>query len=133
MEVFTYNAAVPREQLTSFVHRVQTFCIDNMVVSISAQMIGPSLVLGLTLADDVEVPMANSLTVHVEEIDGHNEQLEDALTAVLERIAEEDSEEDPRVAYDLAAVHRPDLPTKGFVVVSIINGTVVPDDDEGDD
>jgi hypothetical protein len=135
MEVFAYNAAKPREQLDSFNHRVSVFCKENMVVQLHASMVGPTLLLSLTLADDIDLPMANTITAHIEEVDGLADDLEDQLTQALESIASADTEDSPSIAFTMDTVFRTDLPVRGFAVFSIINGTVVADDedDEGED
>jgi ATP-dependent protease Clp ATPase subunit len=133
MEVFAYNAAKPREELASFNHRVAVFCKENMVVQAKASMVGPTLLLSLTLADDIEVPVANTITTHIEEVDGLADDLEDQLTRALEAISEADTESDPSIAFAMETVYRTDLPVRGFAVFQIINGAVVADDDAGED
>ncbi|NEN87979.1 MAG: hypothetical protein F6K48_03255 [Okeania sp. SIO3H1] len=125
MEVFCYNAAQPREQLESFNHRLADFCQRHMVVNIAAQMVGPTLTVSLTLDSDLDLPMANTLTVAVTEIDGRSANMEEVLSRIIQDISATSTEETPLVPFEMETVFRPDLPVQGFAIFSIINGTAV--------
>jgi len=129
VEIFVYNAARPREELASFNHRIEAFCRENMVIQARASMVGPSLMVALTLAEDMDLPIANTITATVRPVDGLADDLEDALTKALEGIAAEDTEGSPHIAYTVDTVFRTDFPVQGFALFHIVTGSVVSDDE----
>lgn len=133
MEAFVYNAAKPREEITAFNERLRAYCEENPVVAIAAEMIGPSLVLSLTHAEDLQVALSNTFGVLVVPISGLEDKLEDILTDVLDTIAAEHRDDAMRIPADIDVVHRPDLPTEGFAVINVINGVLEDEEDDDDD
>ncbi len=133
MEVFVYNAAKPREEITAFNQRLRAYCDDNPVVAIDAEMLGPSLVVSLTHAEDLQVELSNTFATLVVPISGLEDKLEEILTDVLDTIASEHSDDDPRIPADIDVVYRPDIPTEGFAIINIINGELVSDGDGAGD
>jgi hypothetical protein len=133
MEIFCYNAAKPREELESFNHRLAAFCTENMVIGHKAEMLGPSLVVSLTLAEDMDIEAANTLSVRVVLADGLHDSLEDDLTKVLDLLSAENSDEDPMIPFSVDVAVRSDLPVQGFVIIVSTNGVAVDEEHTRDE
>lgn len=133
MEIFVYNAAKPREDLGSFNHRMQQYCVDNNVIQAKASMLGPSLIISLTVMEDVELPIAQTLSVFVKSLDGVNEKLEDEFTALLDGLAEQDTPQDPSLPFQVDILTRPDLCIQGFAIFHVLTGTLTADEDDEED
>lgn len=133
MEVFCYNMSKPRETLDSFNHRLQSFCMDNMVVASALSMMGPTAIVSLTLADDVDMPSANTLTVFTALTEGLNDNLEEDITSIIGDLVAVNSEESPCIPYSFDTAVRTDLPIAGIAMISCINGMVVDEEEEDED
>jgi len=136
MEIFVYNAAKPREDIGSFNHRVQQYCSDNNVIQAKATMLGPSLIISCTLMEDVEVPLAQTLSLEIHQVDGTSDKLEEQCTALLDDMAERDTPEDPVLPFNAEVLTRPDLCVQGFIVFQLFTGTIASEateDEEEDD
>lgn len=132
MEFFVYNLAKPREDIQSFNHRLQQYCADNDVIQAESSFVGPSLVVALTVMENIQLPAANTVSVEVHLVDGHSDDLEEQLSKVLDDMAERDTEEDPVLPFQARIHPRPDLCTQGAIVIQLFTGTVV-DTSLGDD
>lgn len=130
MEVFTYNPKNQREPLEAFNERVANYCEEYPVVAIDVSMVGPTLLLSLTLADDVD-QSGWALTAVTMEIDGNDKTVEDTLTSRLDSLSKRNKEDHMFQPVKAVAVSRSDLPSQGFVVFLIANGTCdeEPEDD----
>lgn len=129
MEIFCFNAAKPREELSSFNHRLRVFCQENLVVGCLPSALGPSLVLSLTLAEDVDLPASNSISLQVTLCGGLDDRLEENLGNTVLALGSESTESDPFVPFQVQAIPRADLPTEGFCVISVINGGIEEEED----
>ena len=132
MEAFVLNVAKPRETLEQFNERVAAYCAENPVVDANVSMLGPSLLVSLTHADDVDANLGHVICPVIYEADGLDDELEDKLTKLLDTIHDMDTEDDPHVVFNAQAVHRPDFPAQGFVVFTMITGGVEIEDEDAD-
>lgn len=57
MESFVFNPEIGTESIDAFNSRVGTFCAENPVVLVTPSAIGGTLVLSLTEAADVDLPV----------------------------------------------------------------------------
>lgn len=134
MEIFCFNAAKPREELDSFNHRLRVFCQDNLVVGCVPSALGPSLILSLTMAEDVDLPASNSIAVQVLKANGLDDRLEEHLGNEALALGADSTDSAPFVPFQAQAIPRADLPTEGFCVVSVINGGIEENDfSDGED
>lgn len=124
MEAFVYNAAKPRESLESFNDRIKAYCLDNPVVGIEATCMGPTMMVSLTHADDVEVPVGNTVLAHFHYANGLDDQLEEHIGEVVDTLVEEDTPDDARVPWQAQLITRRDLPNEGWLMVLCVTGSV---------
>lgn len=127
MEIFVYNPAENRETLESFNKRVSDFCLKNPVSAIQPSVVGPSIILSVSKADDLGA-IGPCFSAEVHELEGSAKMLEEQLDDLKQQIASQHKHDDMRLPCSVVAIPRTDDPTIGYAVFLIVTGTIEEDD-----
>lgn len=123
MQVFVFSKI--REGVREFNARLSEFCSENAITGFDVQSFGASLVLFLTLADDLpEATGLPTLDVHIRTLDAKSADLEEQLTEILEQENAKDADDNPHLPIKAQIVAQANDDTKGWLVIASINGEV---------
>lgn len=131
MEVMVYNAVKPRESLQEFNDRLREYCEQYDVGLIEASVVGPSIVVSFTLAEELSTPIAHCLIPVIDTISGTDAMLEEVIGERLTPFIPDPADDDPDLVPTLFQVlPRMDVPTEGFTILRLIRDTIILEDED---
>jgi hypothetical protein len=132
MEAFTYTPG-GNENIDSFNMRLAKYSLDNNVVGVVSTLIGSTLILSLTLEQDLPAVILLRPFVAIVTEDSLP-ALETALSQVLGQIKAQDSDDVMSVPVEVRGITAPHAPTRqsGYALFLIAVGEVlIEEDDKG--
>ncbi len=129
MDLFTYDPAGV-ESLDAFNGRLAAYAATNDVTGVVSTTLGDTLLLSLTVADDIPAPiLLRPFVVTVAE--GSGKRLETDLSVILDKIKAEHTDDNMSVPVEVRALNAPIPGVQAGYVLFLVAVAELDDEPEG--